>query len=956
MHEEYEEYSEAIQVLINARLYVEAAAKAKMLEDINKCPPEFSSFKIAKQYILKYCIPPWSINETEDRIFNELLKYIKSTNKGLQIAFLKHAKRFSEALESHFQSQDYAKFYRLAFAQGPNTIVSPEKSTLGVITYYDSALRLSSALGHNEMNAAFVINYCRSCLDHPDAESEESHHVFSITQLEYLSVTPNKDANIQVNAHLLLAKYDQGRVADAIQVCRQHKCLPGEIELLVFVSDGKKLSSCYSTTSYQLEIVHKICFLLSLDQKGLINAYKDILGLCEGKMDKLYNEQAEFTAHLQLSSFVTDCYLLPHKSQDIWLKTIITQEKKYTRDIDGMYVIQQDTLFRHIKSHLEQALNKALSKIIPQSPLYNLHLELSCEYSCIKFDTKCISACLDYCELALLHSSKSYEHKAVQILRQYHSIGNVHCLPLCENYMLFIDHIRRNRRVWKFFQSQTTQLITETLSKCDDHFDSLKLWEQSSVAMVTDVLRKNLENHGSKADCTNLFKSCRAVTMWLNISEGVLNDPMNSCHEFFNDCLPELLKIGRNLHSIVNSIIVYGTIALALVSCTAYTPPLVVPQLYFRALSVYDSLLLKSQNQTILSACCDLIPGYCNNELVLLKLLQLIEKALDGVISLLRKESVYECEDLPRQCLILVLTLFTNFIVLQPQPSNITRISSKLNKCIDLKIKLCEMFKLNYHTVGAAIKHAKSTSDFIKVIQYLLSNSSTCSDLGRYETLALLVSKQQTSIKITVLSDEEVKHLPPVTILKSKEVPSAKIEHELTVVPLLSVARRKRDLYFKIHPFRGKYLLARVNLRPPWAYFPSHERGVEQPADLLDFVDLGFPQDLRSSTIVITGSTLGCQVCKLEKEENHVLSAVHKRNLALYKQFLALHDSDYIRYEAKFRKASKRIKPQAEALLTSMNNMITAVYKRGDWKKGIELIQVYCIPKVKDMIVGISSQ
>ena len=39
LHEEYGEYLEAIQTLLNAKLYVQAAGKAKRLENENKCPP-----------------------------------------------------------------------------------------------------------------------------------------------------------------------------------------------------------------------------------------------------------------------------------------------------------------------------------------------------------------------------------------------------------------------------------------------------------------------------------------------------------------------------------------------------------------------------------------------------------------------------------------------------------------------------------------------------------------------------------------------------------------------------------------------------------------------------------------------------------------------------------------------------------------------------------------------------
>ena len=943
LHKEYGDYSKSIKVLLNAKLYPEAAAATKMLEDELKCPSEFSSLGIAKKYILKYCIPPGSINETEDRNFSELLKFINS--RELQIAYLKCAKMFNEVLNIYFHAHEYERLYRIAFAQGPSTI-SPKKDALDSTTYYDSALRLSSALGHTAMNAAFVINHCRSYLYQ---QSEESDNVFSITQLEQLSCTPNRDVYVQVNAHLLLAKYDPSRVEDAIQMCQKCNCIPGEIELVIFLSQCKKLPSCYSTIGNQLEIVHKICFMLSLDKKRLTNAYKDILGISEGKMDKMYIEQAQFTEDLQLQEIVTDCYLLPHKNQDIWLRTL-TQVKETTRDIDGMYVIPQDFLYCQIKHHLGKALNRALSRIIPRSPLYGQHLE-SCKYSSVNFDTECVRACLDCCELALLHQAKPYEKKAVKILREYHSIGNVHCLPLCENYCSFIDSICRNRRVWKFFQLETNHWITETLlSEKNEIFDSIKLWEQSSVAMVTDSLEECLEDQACKSDRSNIFKSCcRATSIWLKASKCILDDPFRSCKLYFSECLPELIRIEQNLHSTIHSMTVYVTVALALVQSLTTAPrlPIVIPQIYDRALSVYDSLLSRSRNETVLSACCALSAKHDVSDLF-----ELLRNALHKAISMLWKESLYKCEDTHRQCFILTLTLFTNFIMLQPQSSSISQISSKLNKCIDTKITPCEKFELNYKAVGTAIKNAATTSDFIKILQYLCRYSgTTSSEFVQYEALALLVmSAQKRTISVTVLSDEEVQKLPVVALPGAK----AKIKQELEVMPLLSVATQKSDLYFKVHPFRGKYPPAKVNTKPPWLRLHDYNRRrVQQPAELLDFLDLGFSQDLQPS-VAVTRSESICHVCKVEKEESHVQSDIHKRNVALYKQFSALHDHNYVRCEAKFKKVSKCTTPKTEALLASMNNMITAVYKRGDWMKGIELIQGYCIPKVRDMTVDLA--
>lgn len=65
LHEEYGEYPEAVQVLIDSKLYLDAATKAKKFED---CDPHASfehlSDSIAKKYILRYCQPPEKVDET----------------------------------------------------------------------------------------------------------------------------------------------------------------------------------------------------------------------------------------------------------------------------------------------------------------------------------------------------------------------------------------------------------------------------------------------------------------------------------------------------------------------------------------------------------------------------------------------------------------------------------------------------------------------------------------------------------------------------------------------------------------------------------------------------------------------------------------------------------------------------------------------------------------------------
>ena len=149
LHEEYGEYPEAVQVLIDAKLHLDAAAKAKRFED---CGPhtsfELSSDNIARKYILRYRQPPEKGNQTIEKRFYGLLKYTKDSE--YQITLLKHNKRFSEAFEKHRCSQNYVAYYHLAFAQGPNTCSVVKKSTSSNAfsdTYYDSALQLTAMQG-----------------------------------------------------------------------------------------------------------------------------------------------------------------------------------------------------------------------------------------------------------------------------------------------------------------------------------------------------------------------------------------------------------------------------------------------------------------------------------------------------------------------------------------------------------------------------------------------------------------------------------------------------------------------------------------------------------------------------------------------------------------------------------------------------------------------------------------
>ena len=99
------------------------------------------------------------------------------------------------------------------------------------------------------------------------------------------------------------------------------------------------------------------------------------------------------------------------------------------------------------------------------------------------------------------------------------------------------------------------------------------------------------------------------------------------------------ILLDFNVHSIVDSISIYGTTVLALLSCVNdSSTPIIIPHMYYRALQVYDSLLPK---QNILDSCFAQIdhtvksdpPGHQ-------KLLQYLHLALNQ-IELLFQSKVY---------------------------------------------------------------------------------------------------------------------------------------------------------------------------------------------------------------------------------------------------------------------------------------------------------------------------
>lgn len=962
--EEYEEYQEAIQTLLDGKLYVEAAAKAKRIETMDKSKfCNLSSSDIAREHIVKYCRPPKEMSETEERKFFSLLKYIEG--EDFQVDILKHAKRFTEALKRHFTSNHKAKFYRLVFAQGSNLLSSGDIS-LATSTYYDSALQLSLVHGHDAINSALVIHSSRAFFS-----TTKKYQIFNLIQLERLLLTA-QDVATQLNAHLLLARYDSSRTNDAVDFCRQHKMFAGEIELLVYHLRKEMPSDlALDKRVNQFEILCKIQFLLSLPENSLLAQYKDILGLQKCDEDTLYYEQrrlhkgdeqnktqttkqesskTEFA--IKENPFVIDCYLLPHESQDIWLKNLTQGKLAKSRDNDGMFVIPQYDLFEKITTHLRNykkflVRKFGMSKFVSQFPLsHHDHLHLPpVQKSCVHFDIEAAKLYLAVCTYLLQNVvDDQLMDDAVKGLRQYHSGANVYHFPLCKNFMSHISLIRGD--AWLIFQSKTWKWIESCTSKAEN-FDFLSIWEQASIANLNERFKLLLESRELLQLPDKASELCRTATvLWLGICDNVIYNPFKACHDFFCGCLPKLLEISTNgLNSMVNVIKIYGTIVLTLISCK-FSTPLIFPQMYARALSVYESLLVSTKKNIILRACFQL----SKRSDFLPDAIELLQKALHLVTySLINKETgVYKCDYLLRQCLILTLTLFTNYVIATPKSSDIPKFHGDLVSKL-LHAKTADI-NFNYQVVCVNIQQARSTTDLINIIEYLLCPTPS----KRYEAMAS-VSMQRVGISIHVLSEVELRKTMPNIIIKRsrhKKIPEfTESCPELVVSPLIAERERMKELYFVLdYQHFTRYSLGSVesdSTRPPWMNVSENGAKLADPG-VIEFVDLGFLTPKKQSNDESNGI---CSVCKVKRAEGHSNGDIHLKNLGLYKQFSALHDTDYSRCASKLKKVSKSTKAEKEVdkFLERNEKVIIAIYRQGDWTKGINLLTTSFIPTVKDM-------
>ena len=833
LYEEDKQYPNSIQALLDGKLYVEAAAKAKRFEESGiSLSDDLSSIKIAMKNIKKYGKPKWD-HEAEGEKFNGLLEYI--VDEEMKIAFIKNAKRFNEALESHFKSHQYSEFYRLALAQGPNVIPSTESSNLSTITYYDCALHLSSVCGHLAIHKAFVINSARSCCT-KFASGSISPKL--LTELEKLSQTNSAGVETQLNAHLLLARHDKSKIPEAMKVCDHYHCLPMEVELgLLWLSNEEQ------PTSFFIHIAYKILFLLSLDPSTLHAAYEEMLGIHRGETDEVYLKQECYAEDLG-KKFESDCYLLPHESQDIWIETL-TIGKDVTRDTDGMYVILSEDLFKKVSKHLTKSLEKILIELftrISSSSLYKFimsgeHLPL------IGFDPEAISSCLEYYQL-ILHSANYTEfhtHEAIKILRQYHSIMISCNFPLCINYVSWMEHMRSS--AWKLFQSKTREWIRTHVSETTQN-DFLKLWEQASIGKLKQSLKRDLESlvefemkrEKNQSDDSEVLSCYRTAIKWVDVCDKVIDDPLGSCHIFFNECSPKFITLGFNLRSVVDSISIYGTIVLALMSCVSgetHTPPIIIPHMYSRALSVYDSLLPKAQWQTILMSCCDQglsKRGPPTKE----QLLQHLHCALAQIESLLLIESLNEYSDLSKRTIVLMLTLYMNYAMFESRSPDIFMFHSRFVLCLQQRIGYDEE-KLNHQAICNAFEQATYVSNLLRIVKHLLSpRKKGHKAIARHESLAVITfSKHHRRIYIEPANNEDIK-LPNVRLVSQAQKVEKK--QNIKVSPLLPEGERQHYLTLRLPRYKHVYPLRTAPSDPQWMYYK--ECGEEVAECMQEFITL----------------------------------------------------------------------------------------------------------------------
>ena len=834
MYEDDKQYCESISVLCGNGCYKEAAAKAKAFENSGiGLPNHMSSNEIAEKYIKRYWSPKQKSQE-ETMTFYRLLEYI--TDKRSRILCCKHARRFSYPFQAHFESHEYSKFYRLALAQGPSDFVDDSLSTS--LTFYDIALHLSTICEHFKIHEALVINSARSCYSKCNS-SIDPKILFELENISHSST----DVENKLNAHLLLARHDKSCIPKAMEVCSHYHCLPMEIELSLM-----ELQNCtHREKQIFIQLAKIVQYLHTLDESKLLTGYEQMLCIYKGKSDEGYYHQQQYISEYLNIKFTSDCYLLPHKSQDIWVQ-MLTEDTD--ADADGMHIIvSHSNLFNKIKQYLKiNILDQMMARFGGVESLLQFYY---CDFrSRNRFKPEEISCSLQCCQLMLLEYDSQEHHsyyEAATLLRQYHSLEWSYYFPVCTSFVQWIDSKNQG---FLYLQSHIKMWLKKYAAR-QTCFDFLKFWEQASIAKLMQSLRKlNLSSTDQPSDYLGALECYKMATKWINVCNQVINNPVKSCSMFFENCLPELIHLDYNIRSIVDSISVHGTILLALLSCVSdsSSPPIIIPHMHYRALRVYDSLLPKPHDdleQNILDSCslqCDhLIESSPSGKL---QLLQYLFSALEKIEVLFKEHCLLLCQhsDLPRLTVILMLTLYMNYAV-HVTPSYSSTFHSRCTECLRKLEESIILQNFNIFTVCNAFQEARHPLHLLRILKYLLCPNT---ERERYESLAIVVfSKEHKKITIESIDDDDMR-LPAE--LQTRNLPD---EHLMPVSQLVSKDKRLKYLYFSL-PYEYDYPLRTVPLEPVWTLYKEcaeevHER-VREFVHLVISKDSEFASTIRDKS------------------------------------------------------------------------------------------------------------
>ena len=642
--------------------------------------------------------------------------------------------------------------------------------------------------------------------------------------------------------------------------------------------------------------------------------------------------------------FIPNCYLLPHRSQDIWLGTIVQGDG--ITDIDGMYIIQPGALARtiitHLKGHLYKILKEVFENTVINSSLSQfLDTGMPNHTSFISEDEiDDVCDCLECCRIVLASDSLIFDKmkdsewfsmvsKASQVLLQYHSIHVSHYFPICESYMsAYIELIRND--AWRLLQSQTIQWIKERLTQ--ESFNILKLWEQSSVAKMTQVLRELLSSHIEKSPIS------RTALDWLHVTDRVTDDPLVSCKVFFNRCLPAMLSQGSILCA-VDSASLFGTILLALISCTDISAyEFIIPHMYHRALIIYSSFLNK--RQTILRACCNQTQGKKHSAEVSKDATRLLHNATIHLLNYpILLISNTECKDLPRLSLALILTFFMNYAMLQPCSPHVVQLHRQLCQMLfHHKSATAHPENFDIQDIHDALYRANSTHDILIIIEYLLC---PIKNPHQYEALASIVcTKRPRKVEIRILNEREsiqALRVIPVSDPGKYSMPEdQQISYAVKLKPhSISYSHLQRCTSIKLPHVHIPERYPTFQTSPPW--MQVNDSGIVEH-------DISGSRGFQSDTGEAASDF--CHVChKYKSSDEHSNSNEHVKNLGWYRQFSSLHDTEYTTLLAKLPPT-----PTKQSIIRENTKLFEDVHQNGEWTRGIDLIRTHCIPRIKHMI------